>query len=336
MLLKLVVAWILGSAALYVGLTAVEFPQRLRYSTLIANEALALGTVTKCEPSNHYTFTTRFSVGATAYESGGFIDDIGACYVGKQVTVNYEADNPSNSCVCDPSYELATTWQVPITATLLLSPTVPIVYWAVFLWRGRRLDTNADENREVLSFSGEPVIRPRRSWSRPGLPHWLWSSGRVLYELPLESSDVMKRISGALQSEFPAESERRGAVLAGWIQGRRFHVTTTGGPAFRSWLESTLDGTIGSSAGGSLLIAEFCLRGFLVAYGIACLAFAAVIAVSTIAAWITHTPQPSLVVVVPFIVALALFVLGRVAGSGRDGTLLTALDQLFAVDKDSP
>ncbi len=332
MLLRLFIAWVLGTAALYVGLTAVEFPQRLRYSALIANEAMAPGIVTTCEPSNHNTFAASFSVSATGYRSGGFIDDIGTCYVGKQVVVDYQSDDPSNSCVCDPKYELATTWQSPITATLLLGPTVPIIYWAIFWRRGHRQDADVDESPAFRSFTGEPIMLARRSWWRPGLLGWLWSSGRVLYEVPLEPSEVMGRLAASIQLESPTESAGRDAALSGWIQGRRFHVATTGSPGFPLWLESILDGTIGAAAGGSLVIAKFRLGGFLVACGTACLAFATVIAISSIAAYITHTPQASLAVLVPLIVGLALFAFGRVAGTGREGALLTALDQLFGVE----
>src|SRR6266851_2002911 len=332
MLLRLFLAWVLGTTLVFIGLTGIELPQRFRYSALIANEAMAPGIVTKCEPGNHNTFAAIFSLGPSRYESGGFIEDIGECYVGRQVTVDYQTDNPSNSCVCDPNFQLADTWQFPTNAALLLGPTGLIIYWAISFRRGRRLDPDADESREVTSFSGEPIISPRRSWSRSGLPGWLWSSGPVLYELPLEPSEVTKRLAVAVESESPLESGRRGAALSGSIQGRRFHVGTTGSRGFRAWLESTLDGTISAAPGGSLVIAKFSLRGLLLAWGTTCLAFAAVIAASTIAAVITRTPpQASLFIIVPLIASVALFVGGRLAGVRGEEALLAELDQLFGV-----
>jgi hypothetical protein len=332
MLLRLFLAWVLGTTLVFIGLTVIELPQRFRYSALIANEAMAPGIVTKCEPGNHNTFAAVFSLGPTRYESGGFIEDIGDCYVGKQVTVDYQTDNPTNSCVCDPNFQLADTWQFPTNAALLLGPTGLIIYWAISFGRGRRLDADADESREVTSFSGEPIIGARRSWSRSGLPGWLWSSGRVLYELPLEPSEVTKRLAVAVESKSPSESGRSGAALSGWILGRRFHVATTGSRGFRAWLESALDGTINGATSGSLVIAKFRLPGLLLAWGTACLAFAAVIAASTIAALITRTrPQASLVILVPLIASVALFVGGRLAGVRREEALFTELDQLFGV-----
>jgi hypothetical protein len=326
-------AWVLGMAGLYVFWTVFEFEGRLRYSALIANEATAPGVVTKCEPNNHNSFTALFSVGPASYESGGFIEDIGRCYVGQRVTADYQADKPSNNCVCDPNQRLADTWHFPIEASLLLGPVMPFIYIS---WSQRRRLDSADEDGHSNAGAGQSVERARRTLSRPSPLIWLWSTGRVLYELPFTPDEVSLRLSGALQSDSRASPspDSTAVTLAGWAKDGRFQLVVRGGSRLRTWFESILDGTIRAARGGSLVMASFRLGGLLLASGATLLAFTVVIATWTVAASITHTPQLSLLVIVPLIPGLGLFVIGRIAGGAPDRALLTALDRVFGVDSE--
>jgi hypothetical protein len=333
MLLRLFVAWVLGIAGLYVALTALEFPQRLRYLDLITDEATAPGVVTKCEPSNHYSFTATFSLAAGPVDSGGFIDDIGRCYAGKPVTVYYQAGDPTNNCVCNPQSFLADSWQAPVLVSLYVSWAPPLMYTA---WLRRRQDP--DDGSDSIASVGEPIVRARRTLSRPNPLMWLWSTGRVLYELPFPPDEVGRRLAGALLSRSETLTSRHNTdvILAGWAEQNRFQLVVRADFRLRTWFESILEGPIRAAGGGSLVVASFRLGGLLLASAATLLAYAVVITTWTVAASITHTPELPLAVLVPLLVGLGLFILGRMVGTAPDRSLLVALDRLFEVVSESP
>jgi len=80
---------------------------------------------------------------------------------------------------------------------------------------------------------------------------------------------------------------------------------------------------------------SFRIAGLLLACAATLLAFAAVIAVRTVAASITHTPQLPVPVLVALLAGLGMFLLGRMAGRVPDRILLMALDRVFEVDSES-
>lgn len=83
------------------------------------------GVVFEKDRENHQRIKYQFSVDGQTYRWGGFSGDLGMEFdeirIGQQVTITFEAGNPSNSCLGEPESTFYPNLRLAIVGSLLPS-----------------------------------------------------------------------------------------------------------------------------------------------------------------------------------------------------------------------
>ncbi len=175
-----------------------------------------------------------------------------------------------------------------------------------------------------------------RSWSRPGLPRWLWSGGTVEYRLSIPPDEAAGRLKAAIKPDSLLWLWPWPGGLLGRVDGLRFRLTTRI-PLVRNSFDSILEGKILATPGGSKLLATFRMRKFVLVFTAVWFGFAMLIAISESISVLTAPktwspgPPPILFPLSFPVFGILILAVGRLLGTWQERRLLAQLDAVFGV-----
>ena len=177
-----------------------------------------------------------------------------------------------------------------------------------------------------------------RSWSRPGLPRWVWTGGEVEYHLSITPNEAAGRLKAAVKPEGVLYWLRPwpGGLL-GRVHGLRFRLTTRI-PLVRNSFDSILEGEILAAPGGSKLLATFRMRKFVLVFMAVWFGFAILIGISESISALTSPkswspgPPPIFFPLIFPVFGVLVVAVGRLLATWQERKLLAQLDAVFGVD----
>jgi hypothetical protein len=156
----------------------------------------------------------------------------------------------------------------------------------------------------------------------------------VTYDIPLLSAEVTGRLREVIRPEGLLDSLAAPGQLRGWIQDRRFRVTTHLFLVSNSF-NSILDGQVEDALGGSRLIGAFRMRGyalwFMVFWLIVATMFGLIVTITVLVDpqdWHPTTPPWWLGLAFPT-AGVGVLVIGRLIATVQERTILRRLDDVL-------
>lgn len=331
-------SYVFVCSAFFALIWMLESHDRKLGDELSRHGAVTTATVTKSDPSNHNTVCFTYAVKGVTYsgcDRADFDKEASQLPPGSQTHVTYDATKPSVYCVCTAASLESNAYTGPIVGALWLG---------TFVWLGvigLRHTLIRPPSRPVPQLgtdhaAAEPFTPGKRVWKRRGLPWWLWDGGTVTYDLPVTADVASLRMAENVRPEGLFDSLVAAGQLRGWVQGRRFRLTTHL-PLLSNSFYSFLDGQIEEMNAGSRLVGRFRLRpivfGFMIVWLVIATGMGLFITITSITDPKSWSPSPP-----PWFLGLAFPVfgvgltgVGRLLAMPQESTILKRLDEMFGL-----